>query len=215
MRAVIIANGSISDYTAISTLILPEDKIIVADGGAFHAAQLGVFPHVLIGDLDSLGEKVALELQKKGTVVIRYPKEKDKTDTHLALEYAISLGAQQIIMLGMLGGRLDHALGNLLLPFHVAFKNLEIFIKDEEQDILPLVSNSQLVGKKGDVFSLIPLEEIKGLNIEGAKYPLKNADIAFGSSLTISNEFCGEKVFISWREGSKILLVRIRNNKKE
>ncbi|MDF3003432.1 MAG: thiamine diphosphokinase, partial [Bacillota bacterium] len=66
------------------------DFIICADGGYMHAAQVGLRPHVLIGDFDSLG-KEALELQKdfegSGGRIIRLPAEKDDTDTLYCLKY--------------------------------------------------------------------------------------------------------------------------------
>ena len=210
MRAVIIAHGEMTDYQEIRSLLSAGDFIIAADGGAYHAKKLGIVPHLLIGDMDSLGEDGLAEYFSQGVKVIRYPKEKDYTDTHLAILYAIEHNYQEIILLGALGTRIDHTLTNLFLMFHPDFNNVCIKLQNEFQEISVLKNPAELKGKAGEIFSLICLEDIKGLSIKGAKYPLNDADVFFGGSLTLSNEFLHETVKISWIEGEKILLVRLK-----
>lgn len=208
MKAVVIAHGTISDFTIVRAHIHDDAIVIAADGGALHAQALGVIPHILIGDMDSLGKEKAEALAQQGVRVITFPTDKNETDTHLAIEYAVSLGAKQITVLGGMGTRMDHTLGNLFLIFNAAFKDVTIIFKDERQEISLLKNNTTIQGQQGETFSLITLNTIKGLNITGAKFPLINADVNFGSSLTLSNEFHDENVVISWSEGEKILLVR-------
>lgn len=210
MRAVIIAHGTMSDFALMRTFISPHDIVIAADGGALYAENMGILPHILIGDMDSLGEEKFKYFAQKNVEIIKYPKEKDETDTHLALLHAIKLGVQEIVVLAATGSRIDHTFGNLLLAFHPNFKDINIIFKDEQQDISLLSNNSEIEGQNGETFSLILLENITGLSIKGAKYPLNNVQAVFGASLTLSNEFLQEKVRISWDEGEKILLVRQR-----
>src|SRR3990167_2962187 len=112
-RAVIFSNGKIGDINFYKKFINKNDKIICADGGLRFAKKLGIKPDILIGDFDSLKKSDFSGLNKNKTKVLRFPKEKDKTDTQLALEYALSSGAGEIIMLGSLGGRVDHMLANI------------------------------------------------------------------------------------------------------
>ena len=51
----------------------------------------------------------------------RAERDKDESDTELAVLAAIELGAREIVVVGALGGRrLDHALANLGLLAHPA-----------------------------------------------------------------------------------------------
>ena len=69
--------------------ITPTDLIIAADGGTRNALSVGVTPHVVIGDLDSLAEADRAQLERAGVPFIVYPTHKDYTDLELALRYAL------------------------------------------------------------------------------------------------------------------------------
>ena len=51
-------------------------------------------------------------------------------------------------------------------------------------------------------FSLLPIDAVlRGVTIEGAKYPLRDAEARRGDSLTISNEWIEPTVRLRIREG--------------
>ena len=91
------------------------DLVIAADGGANWCAAWGWQPDLVIGDMDSLDEAVAVRLQADGVAFVRHPVEKDETDLELALRAAVERGADEIVVAAALGGRIDHTLGNLAL----------------------------------------------------------------------------------------------------
>src|SRR5215203_3818201 len=115
MRAVIFVNGIIPDPAAVRRWVREGDDLIAADGGAHHAVAMGLRPRVIVGDLDSVEPALATELAAQGTELEKYPVAKNKTDLELAIERAIHDGAQEIVLLGALGGRLDQSLANVLL----------------------------------------------------------------------------------------------------
>src|SRR6266550_4763471 len=114
MRAVVVAHGDVlpSDRAAIG----PQDLVIAADGGAFALERWKILPHLVVGDMDSLGDAGVERLARQGIGVAKFPAAKDESDLELAVAHAISVGAKEIVLLGALGGpRLDHETANLLL----------------------------------------------------------------------------------------------------
>ena len=82
----------------------PGDLVIAADGGYAHMG--GIKPDLVVGDFDSLG------YVPDGESVVRHPAEKDDTDTMLAARIGIERGYRTFLLLGGVGGRLDHTLRN-------------------------------------------------------------------------------------------------------
>ena len=104
-RAVIFSGGA---FEKPDWVTLPKDAMILcADSGLRHARALGISPDWVLGDFDSSSE------QPEGESVLRYPPEKDDTDTMLAVKQALSVGAEEIQIYGGLGGRFDHSIANV------------------------------------------------------------------------------------------------------
>ena len=103
MRAVVFANGELNNKGAAGELLLPDDLLIAADGGASHCRVLGVTPSILIGDLDSLTEVDLAYWEQAGTKVIRYKSRKDETDLELALLHAKANGVDEVVVSDVIG----------------------------------------------------------------------------------------------------------------
>jgi thiamine pyrophosphokinase len=133
--------------------------------------------------------------------------KKDLTDLELALQYAQSLGAEDILMLGALGNRWDQTLANLLLPAAAAYTNLRIRLLDGNQE-MTLVRAGQtleLAGHPGEILSLIPLAGDAGeITTHGLEYPLNRETLPFGSTRGVSNVLQGD--FASVRLETGMLL---------
>ncbi len=115
-RLIIFANGILPDLESARQLIQPGDSLYAADGGTRHALALGLLPSVVIGDLDSLTPDDRQRLEAGGVEIQQYPRDKDKTDLELALDYCHSnRTATKSSSSARLGGRLDQTLGNLSL----------------------------------------------------------------------------------------------------
>ena len=208
-RTIIFSNGEIGNINFYKKLIKKNDTIICADGGLKFAKKLGLNPDILIGDFDSLKKSDFYGLNKNKTKVLKFPKEKDKTDTQLALEYALSSGAGEIIMLCSLGGRADHMLANIHLLSLGIKKGIIIKILDSSAEIRIISKSLDLKTAKGETISLLPFsEKVNGIYTEGLKYPLKNGTMVLGIPYGISNEAISRQVKIKIRSG---LLLVIRN----
>lgn len=213
-RGLIFANGEFSS----GDVPRPKagDLIVCADGGLKHAMAIGLRPHVVLGDFDSLGNVEQAFLQKEaGSIhVVRYPAEKDKTDGHLAVEYALAAGVKEILMLGGLGGRFDHTLGNLLLAWLCQARGvpLQIVGKNQYVSMLRGPDRVEIRGRSGDYVSLLPLSPtVIGVTTQGLYYPLDDAILYLGDTRGISNELVANIGAVEARDGV-LVIFRVQRN---
>lgn len=201
MKAFIYTGGNIYPEN-ITEHPKADDLRIAADGGYKNAALLGERVDIALGDFDSLGtdaDAIPDKVEK-----IKVPAEKDETDTQLAVNTALSRGADDILIIGGLDGRLDHALSNLLLLQTLDEKFIHAVITDGNNRVRFLRNNSTLLPRSDfRYFSLLPADaKIKGVSIDGAKYPLKKATLTRSNpSLSVSNEIVGNCALIDVRRG--------------
>lgn len=198
MRAVIIGNGIISDYGYIRSKIKDSDYIICADGGYKHSKKMDITPHALIGDFDSL-ESFDGDLN-----IMKYPKRKDFTDGELCMEHAIEKGADEIVLFGMSGTRLDHTINNILMLSRCE----KACLIDEHNEIYILKNHLEFENKKGKTLSIIPLKgDMEGIVTEGLEYPLCDETLYFGYARGNSNVITVDKCSISIKKGIGIVVI--------
>jgi thiamine pyrophosphokinase len=209
LRAVIFANGIIEESHGALADKRHDDLVIAADGGAHNSLQMGLNPNVVIGDLDSISEPVRETLRNNGATFIAFSRDKDQTDLELALEYARRTGAREILLLGLLGGRLDQTLANLLLLSRDEFSSLALTVVNgpDTAYLLSQGNTRRIQGEPGDIVSLIPLsQQVAGVTTGGLRWPLRAARLEFGSTLSVSNELTGTEATVQIEQG-KLLLV--------
>jgi thiamine pyrophosphokinase len=206
-RAVIFYNGDLSQIQKAKMYIKPTDFIICADGGALHAEKNGIKPDVIIGDFDSMTTKQKDKFAKQKIAFVVYTKQKDETDSELAVHYALKKGFRTILILGFMGSRLDHMLTNLFALDYLTELKADITIVEGDQEIRLVKKYIKLKGKKGDLLSLIPLkEDAKKVTTKNLQYPLKQEDLLFGYSRGISNVFTKSTAEISLTNGSLLVI---------
>ncbi|MBF0377010.1 MAG: thiamine diphosphokinase [Desulfamplus sp.] len=230
MEYLIISNGIVLDDDSLLKLAEQADVIVCVDGGARHLKRINVAPNILIGDMDSIDIEAQLYMDicasENYTKTIKYPKEKDASDTELAVLWAIEHGATYITLTGVTGSRMDHTLSNIFLLRSITKKGIGCKIVDAHNEIY-LFSNElsknglrantrccnddygelSVNGKKGDLLSIIPItNEVSGLTLTGLKYPLSNATLQLGSSKGISNVFNQECASISLKHGTILII---------
>lgn len=198
MKAFIYTGGHVNKQN-ITEHPKSDDISIAADGGYKNAKALGERVDILLGDFDSIGEALP-----EGIETIRVPAEKDFTDTQLAVQTALDRGAKEIVIIGGLGGRLDHTLANLGLLTKLYDMHVYAVATDGYNRIRYIRSTSTLIARSGYKYlSVIPLDKkIKGVDIEGCKYPLKNKTLLRDDTLAVSNEIVGNCALISVRKGA-------------
>ncbi len=206
MKAVLVCNGSISDYNSLKKYIAPTDYVISVDGGAGHLRKMRIMPNILIGDFDSANSEDLKFFVDKGIETYQFPIEKDMTDSELAIEKALETGADELLLVGAVGSRVDHSLANILLLKKLLDIGVKASIVDENNQIYMFKNSFSLQKKDGYKLSLIPIsEKVTGVTTTGLKYKLNDATMFLGTSWGVSNEFVEDTVTVTINEG--ILLV--------
>lgn len=212
-KCVIISGGQLADEAYHQQLLIEAELVICADHGARHALRLGITPHLVVGDLDSLAEEEIKELENRGVEFIKYPQKKDYTDTYLALQKALEFGYQRIELVACLGGRFDHALSNVMLLTLPQVREIDIRVVEPLQEIFLIKPGMKLWGQKGEVISLLPLsEEVTGITTSGLYYQVPGGKFTMGISNGVSNVFSDEVAVISLEKGL-LLGIHIKKEK--
>lgn len=181
------------------------DYIIAADGGQNRAREFGLQPDCVIGDFDSTTLNEDFDC-----LYITYPAEKDLTDTEAALTHALEKGCRNVILLGGMGGRLDHTMGNigLLDKYYSSFDHMEFIDGKNRMELLRDSDRTLKRDVRYKYFGLVSLNaEASGIDICGAKYELTGASLERASTLGVSNEFSEDTVTIRVQNGT-LLIVR-------
>ncbi len=210
-RTVIIANGHLADSSATRRHIRDGDRIICADGGTTHAVAMGLVPDVVVGDLDSLAPDLRAYLETIGVHFEVYPVVKDKTDLELALRLAIAEGADEVILLATLGGRLDQSLANLLLLAQPEWADARVRVieGDEVAWIVRGGQDTTITGEIGDTLSLIPITyQVTGVCLDGVQWPLHDATLHLGDTLTVSNTLSAPAAHLQIEAGLAVIVHR-------
>lgn len=207
--AVVLCNGEVSDHERELRWVRGAALLVAADGGARHARAMGLVPGLVVGDLDSIGGEGLGQLPP-GVEVLAYPRDKDETDTQLAIRHVIDKGFRKVVFLGALGGRFDHSLANVLLLKEAASLGVEGLIIAGPQEVRLLDAQMdgrlELHGRPGDLLSLIPISTAHGVTTRGLKYPLRSESLLVGSPRGISNEFLTDTVAVTCESGLLVVV---------
>lgn len=205
-RCLIVTGGTIDIAFAKDFLSQRSyDYVIAADAGLEVLRPLHISPNAVVGDLDTVDKKVLEEYQNQPDIEFENHKpEKDETDTELALLTAARQGCEAVDILGALGGRMDHAIGNIQLMYQFFCQGMEVNIYDARNRLYLLGGHKVFHREEvyGKYISFLPMTEtVEGLTLRGFKYPLQRRTIGLGTSLCISNELKREEGILELERG--------------
>lgn len=208
MRAAVFLNGDPDPPELLRGVAGRADLVAAADGGAWHALEVGVVPDLVVGDMDSLGEARAREVEWRGAALERHPAEKDKMDGHLAVMAVRERGATAVDLLCATGGQL----GALFAVPHILLAAERLGLRTTMlagwgQAFVLEAGSRKITGRPGDSVSVFPLTgPATGVTLEGLAYPLADARLEIGDTLGFHNELIGTTARVSVDEGALLVI---------
>ena len=207
VKAVVIAHGDVDPRDRVH--LAGADLIVAADGGTFALEEWEVVPHAVVGDLDSLGMERALEYGQRGVRVVPFSPEKDESDLELAIDYATEAKADELVLLGILGGaRFDHELANALLLAADEYRGLRMHAIRGDVTVRALHGGDRLdlAGAPGDLVTLLAVRgDAEGVRTHRLRYPLAGETLSFGAARGLSNVVVSAGASVTCERG--VLLV--------
>ena len=201
-RCVIIGGAEITRYDEVKSYLRAGDYIICCDSGLRHRETLGLAPDLIIGDFDS---HPAPHLPVE---TITLPCEKDDTDTVYAVKEALKRGFGDFLLIGVVGGRFDHSLGNVSILLYLDSLGKRGMIVDDYSEMEIVSRQAAEVGPEFPYFSLLNISgTAEGITIKNAKYPLENAAIQCDYQYGVSNEVLpGKTAEVTVAKGELLLI---------
>lgn len=204
-RCVIVAAGHINSDDIIKNNIFYDDYIIAADAGYTALKKIGIEPNLIVGDFDS-SDTPENDIE---TIVLN--PIKDCTDTQFAVEKAIENGYSDILILGALGGRIDHSFANITLVAEGKNRGANLTLITDNQKIYALKNETKTVAKSDSYVSVFAFGSECKVTFEGMFYPLNNYLLSPFNPLGVSNEIVDETAKIT-TEGGVLLVFEVNKN---
>jgi len=204
---VIVAHGDVAPEDR--NVVAGAETVIAADSGALALERWGITPQLVVGDLDSLGFDKADELGKRGAKVIPFPAEKGQSDLELAMRYALETGADDIVLVGVFGGRIDHLLANAMLLADAVYRRRGVRAVHGTTQVRAVFANERAAidGPVGTIVTLLPVRgDAAGVRTQGLRYPLTVETLHFGRSRGLSNVVSSLPAWVSVDQGVLLLI---------
>ncbi|MDQ6696100.1 MAG: thiamine diphosphokinase [Actinomycetota bacterium] len=203
VTVIVVTGGDPPDREA--PVLVPEDaRVVAADSGADTALSLGLVVDEIVGDLDSVSPAALQALRDSGASVEVHEPDKDATDLELALIAARRHRPSHIVVLGGLGGRIDHELANLLLVSGELVAGVDVVVRSGACSVHVVRPHRRttICATPGDLVSLMPMHgAARGVTTTGLRWPLTGAVLSLGTTLGLSNELLGPMASVSCTEG--------------
>lgn len=198
-RCVVFGAAPTENIAALHRYLQEDDFFIAADGGGKLAARLGVTPMLTVADHDS-----SFPSEDRGACV-RLSVEKDVTDTRAAMDIAFQKGYREFLLLGCLGGRMDHTVANLLSARQLTEQGAQVTLADAKNEMTVLLPGKYPLKAGGfSVFAMT--EKVTGLSLSGVQYPLAGFTLTADDPLCVSNRAVAADASLRFENGVLLLI---------
>ncbi len=191
-RTLLVAGGEIVlDFVKKYLKTEQFQTVIGVDAGLNALERLHIVPDYALGDFDSVSGEAAKVYENEHTKVFSFPPEKDATDLELGINLAIRGEAEEIVILGATGRRLDHFIANVHLLFSSVQTGIPMYLVDSHNRISLLKEKREFRRDElfGSYISFLPFtDEVRGLTLKGFAYEVEDFLLKKGSSIGVSNE---------------------------
>ena len=156
-----------------------------------------------VGDMDSI----------KGNVmcpnIIKLPRQKDDTDVMHAVKVAESKHANEIILFGVTGGRIDHTFGNLCVLKYLSEQKIKHKIIDENCEII--MACNEILSFENSVGTLVSVFPFGSssctVTYDGMAYPANSKTLHSNEPVGISNSVNSLHASISIESGTAFIVI--------
>ena len=205
---VVVAGGVEPPDRKTSHAVRAGTTVIAADGGLERARELGLQVTIAVGDFDSASPETVSAAEGSGTRVEHHPAAKDATDLELALDMALELRPERIVVLAVVGDRLDHLFSTFQLLASSRYAAVELDADIGPAQVHVVRRRRTLTGRPGELMSLFAVHgPAEGVRTEGLAYALDGETLEPGSSRGVSNVFVQDTARINVERGV-VLAVR-------
>jgi len=205
-RALVIAGGDFHP-AVLDGIALAGARVVCVDRGLEHALAASLAPDLLVGDLDSVPPDVMARPAFAAVPRLVFPADKDASDLELALatlaDDPTHVGPlDEVVVAGVSGGRTDHLLFNWLLPASRAWPfRLRLVDAFVEACVVTPAYPLTLTTTPGQIVSLLPLGQARGVVTDGLHYALSGATLELGATFGLSNAAVASRVTVSVTDG--------------
>ena len=200
---IVVTGAEPLDHDAVAQL--PRDAIVIAaDGALDHALAGGLTPAALVGDLDSISAD-GLAWAEAHATIQRHDRDKDQTDTELALSIAADFNPGRLILVSGGGDRLDHtlaAIGALGHPTVTSIPIVEAWWGGQHIRVLHGPGRLSFDVVPGTTISLLATHgRCTGVSITGARWPLESDRLEPLAGRGVSNIASDPQIEVTVSEG--------------
>ncbi len=195
---IICLNGDLPDAEILQSLRRP---IIAADGAAWQLYERGVIPNVIIGDMDSFGEREHNDEFESSEFV--WIPDQDSNDFEKILVYTHEKGLNSLLVCGMHGGELEHTLNNWSVLMRYAWTH-KISVYDAGRLAVPVLDVFELTTEVNELISIIP-QPLARMTTKGLQWELKDESLELGVREGARNRATGNRVLIHVHEGAALV----------
>jgi thiamine pyrophosphokinase len=207
LTVIVLAGGDAVD-ARIRDALPRADLVIAADSGLEQAAALALTVDLVVGDFDSVDPEALAAAERAGVAVERHPAVKDQTDLELAVIAAQRRDATRVVIVGSDGGRIDHALANLLLLGSPAYAALHLETLGPGGRVVAVHDRVEIAGTPGGLVTLLAVGgPARGVTTHGLEYPLQDETLEPGSTRGVSNVFVEPVVTVEVGAGVVLALI--------
>ena len=199
-RCVIVAAGKTESDDILKKNIFYDDFVIAADAGYTKLKAAGITPHLIVGDFDSS------DTPENDIETIVLSPIKDCTDTQFAVSQAVERGYNEILVIGGLGGRIDHSIANFAVIAEYKLKGVNITLIDENHVIYCLKDEEKTVTSKDSYFSVFAIGGNATITLKGFYYEVDNYELSPFASIGVSNEVADETATVSVNDGIVLII---------
>ena len=198
----IIANGKAPQKQLLQNLVKESDCIIAADGGSNICYKNNIYPDYIIGDFDSIDNKLKLHFKNSEFI---YRPNQDEHDLLKALKFCETLQPQKVKATAIFGKRIDQTLSNMFILLNQKFKYLIEYVDDYGRVFIIHKKQNLNLPQKHPI-SFLSYKPVFGVTLKGFKYEITNKDFPNGFN-GVSNEIAESPASLSIKKGSLLAIV--------